>query len=61
MILVFLAYMIVIGVLGREYFAGQLRFDDFGNYSKNGKNIPRINFDGIRDTVSSLFVIICSD
>lgn len=53
--------MIVIGVLGREYFAGQLHFDDLGNYDKSGKNIPRINFDGIRETITSLFVIICSD
>ena len=53
--------MIVIGILGREYFAGMLHFNDLGNYDEQGKNIPRANFDNIRNTISSLFIIICSD
>ncbi|CAD8171918.1 unnamed protein product [Paramecium octaurelia] len=61
LILVFLTYMIVIGILGREYFAGELIFNEQGNYDKQGSYIPRANFDSIRNTVSSLFIIICSD
>lgn len=34
LILVFLTYMIVIGILGREYFAGMLHFNEQGNYDK---------------------------
>ena len=61
MILIFVIYGLVIGLIGRNFFAGKLRFNDLGFYDLNGTYIPRANFDTMRETITSLFIIICSD
>jgi hypothetical protein len=53
--------MFIIGIIGRECFAGKLHFDKNGSYNPNETYVPRANFDGIRETLTSLFIIICSD
>lgn len=59
--MILLTYGIVFGVLARNFFAGQLKFNFLGYYDLNGTYVPRSNFDSLRETVTSLFVIICSD
>ncbi|CAD8122599.1 unnamed protein product [Paramecium sonneborni] len=61
MILILFVYGLVIGLMGRNFFAGQLRFNELGFYDLNGSYIPRANFDSMRETITSLFIIICSD
>ncbi|CAD8200710.1 unnamed protein product [Paramecium pentaurelia] len=61
MILILLVYGLVIGLMGRNFFAGKLRFNEQGLYDLNGSYIPRANFDTMRETITSLFIIICSD
>ncbi|CAD8121628.1 unnamed protein product [Paramecium sonneborni] len=61
MILILFVYGLVIGLMSRSFFAGQLRFNDQGYYDLNGSYVPRANFDSMRETITSLFIIICSD
>ncbi|CAK63939.1 unnamed protein product (macronuclear) [Paramecium tetraurelia] len=61
MILILFIYGLVIGLMGRNFFAGKLRFNDLGFYDLDGSYIPRANFDSMRETITTLFIIISSD
>lgn len=60
-LLILCSFIIISAVLGREFFGGQLTFDMDGTYSSTGTLGTRINFDGLRESISSIFTIICSD
>lgn len=61
LILIILVYSVIAGIIGRELFAGKLRFNSDSTYSIDGAVVPRINFDSLRDMFSSMAIIICSD
>lgn len=61
LILIILVYAAIAGVIGRELFAGKLRFNEDSSYSIDGTVVPRINFDSLRDMFTSMSILICSD
>lgn len=53
-------FIYVYALLGMQFFAGNLKFDDQGNYDKNG-SVPRANFDTLYWAAITVFQILIGD